>query len=371
MATHDINLADRSGSLVESHKGYDPRLIVFYPILAALLALLAGGLAYQQLFRSDRHSEAERTQNQRRILVPGPRGHIYDRHGRKLVENRARFSVVLYLDELKRDLRREHFAIRRNHLAAGATRKNFTYAQLEQLARVSVVQRYLDQVNRLLHRDEPLDAARLHKHFNSELLLPFPLIDHLTPEEYARLIERLPVVSPLQVFVSNARHYPHGSAAAHTLGYVRSHEEVAAEDFPGEDLMTFKLKGTIGKDGIERQYDATLQGEAGGSIFRVDPAGFRVNPPLEKRLPVQGRNLTLSLDLTLQLTAEQALGDQEGAVVALDVRTGEILTLVSKPDYDLNKFSPRASRETVQDMTERGAWTNRAVNGFYPPGSTV
>ncbi|MBI5771305.1 MAG: peptidoglycan glycosyltransferase [Verrucomicrobia bacterium] len=370
MATHDINLAARSGSLVESHKGYDPRLVLFYPLLALLLLVLAGGLAYQQLLRSGQHSHAERTQNQRRILVPGPRGNIYDRHGQKLVENRARFSVVLYLDELKQELRREHVRIHKNYLAAGATRKDVSYRQLEQLARVAVVQRYLDRVNRILHRDEQVEGERLNRHFNSELLLPYTLIDNLAPEEYARLIERLPVVSPLQVFVANSRFYPFGSAAAHTLGYVRPYEEVAAEDFPGDDLRTFKLKGTIGKDGLEQQYDGLLQGEAGGTIFRVDPAGFKINPPLEKRLPVQGKNLVTSLDIDLQLAAEQALGDQEGAVVTLDVRTGEVLVMASKPDYDLNKFSPRASRETVQDMTERSAWTNRAIDGFFPPGST-
>jgi penicillin-binding protein 2 len=371
MATHNTNLAERSGSLVESHKGYDPRLVIFYPLLALVLLVLVGGLAYQQLWRTDQHSDAERTQNQRRILVPGPRGNIYDRHGQKLVENRARFSVVLYLDELKRELRREHFTIRKNYLAAGATRKDITYDHLEKLARVSVVQRHLDQANRILGRDGSLDAPRLHKHFNSELLLPYTLIDHLKPEEYARLIERLPVISPLQVYVANSRYYPHGSTAAHTLGYVRPYDEVDTEDFPGNDLRGPRQKGTVGKDGIEKQFDDVLQGEAGYSIIRVDPAGFRVaSPDLPRRLPTQGRNLTTSLDLELQLVAEQALGDQEGAVVLLEVSTGEVLVMASKPDYDLNRFSPRASTEMVRDMNERGVWTNRALNGYYPPGST-
>src|ERR1051325_439460 len=106
MASHDTNLADRSGSLVESHKNYQPRVIFFYFVVAALLLTLAGGLAWQQLFNRDRHRETERTQNQRRIIVPGPRGNIYDREGRLLVGNRARFSVVLYLDELRGEFRR-------------------------------------------------------------------------------------------------------------------------------------------------------------------------------------------------------------------------------------------------------------------------
>ena len=134
-------LADRKGSLVEAFKSYDPRVVFFYFLLAGLLLVLAGGLAYQQLFRTAFHHESERTQNQWRILVPGPRGNIYDRHGQLLVGNRPRFSVVLYLDELKLDLRREHFRIHKRFLAAGAKKRDFTYSQLEHLARVSVVQR--------------------------------------------------------------------------------------------------------------------------------------------------------------------------------------------------------------------------------------
>ena len=370
MATHDTNLAEKTGGLVESHKGYDPRIIVFYFVLAALLLTLVGGLAYQQLIRTDVHQDSERQQNQRRIIVPGPRGNITDREGRVLVGNRPRFAVVLYLDELKRELRREHVRIHDNYTEAGEKKDVPSYSQLEQIARVSVVQRYLDQVNAILHRDTKVDARTLKRHFERELLLPYTLIDNLEPADYARLVERLPVRSPLQVYTSSTRHYPYGSAAAHTLGYVRSDTDVTAEDFPGEDLMTFKMKGNAGKDGLEKQFESSLQGEAGGSIYRVDPAGYKVNPPLEKRLPVQGKNLATSLDIDLQLVAEKAIGDQTGAAVALDVATGEVLVLASKPDYNLNDFSPRATAAVVAQMNEQGAWVNHALNDFYPPGST-
>src|SRR5262245_51565954 len=101
MAQSEINLADRSGNLVESFKGYDPRIIFFYFVLAALLVTLVAGLAYQQLIKTDAHASAERQQNQRRIIFPGPRGNIYDRNGQMLVGNNHRFAVRLYLDELK------------------------------------------------------------------------------------------------------------------------------------------------------------------------------------------------------------------------------------------------------------------------------
>ena len=111
----------------------------------------------------------------------------------------------------------------------------------------------------------------------------------------ARLLESLPVSSPLQVYTSSARYYPYGDTAAHTLGYVGVNSDIKAEDFSGDDLRTFKLKGSIGRDGLEKIFDDRLQGEVGGSIFRVDPSGYRINPPLEKRQPVQGQNLITSL----------------------------------------------------------------------------
>ena len=369
MATTDTNLADRSGSLVESHRGYDPRIIFFYFILAALLLTLIAGLAHQQLGLAGVHADAERQQNQRRILFPGPRGYIYDRAGRLLVGNDHRFAVLLHLDELKAGLQKEFYRIRNNYRAAG-DKDIPDYSQLQQIARVTLVQRYLDQVNAIIGRDEKVNARELRGHFARQLLLPFTLIDNLSPTEYARLIERLPVNSPLEVFATNVRSYPYGATAAHALGYVRPDTEVEADDFPGDDLTTFKMKGTRGRDGIEQWFDSTLQGEAGGRIYRVDPSGYKINPPLHSRTPRQGKHLTTSLDIELQRAAEEAIGDQTGAAVAIEVATGEVLVLATKPGYDLSKFSPRASREVVADMTARSAWVNHALNGFYPPGST-
>ncbi len=370
MASSDINLADRSGNLVESHKGYDPRIVFFYFVIAGLLLTLAGGLAYQQLGKTGEYADAERQQNQRRVLFPGPRGNIYDRHGVILVENRHRFAVLLHLDELKSELRREHIRIYKNYLAAGAKKDVPPDSQLKQIARVTLVQRYLDQVNQIIERTEKVNATELRRHFDRQLLLPYTLIENLSPTEYARLIERLPVRSPLEVYATNVRAYPYGSAAAHTLGYVRPDDEVEAKDFQGEDLTTFKMKGTRGKGGLELSFDAHLQGEAGGRIYRVDPSGYKISKPLEERKPRQGKHLTTSLDIELQVEAETAIDDQRGAAVAIDIATGEVLVMASKPDFDLNKFSPRATVEMVTDMNERGVWYNNALNGVWPPGST-
>jgi penicillin-binding protein 2 len=157
------------------------------------------------------------------------------------------------------------------------------------------------------------------------------------------------------------------------LGYVRATDEVSGDEMSGEDLKTFAFKGTVGRNGLEMQYDSLLQGETGSAIYRVDPAGFRVNPPLEEHPPRQGRRLNTSLDLDLQTAAEKAIDQFEtlkGAAVALDVHTGEVLVLASKPDYDLNEFSPHLSAADAQKINDTGAWTDLAIAGIYPPGST-
>jgi penicillin-binding protein 2 len=360
---------ERPGSLVESRAGFDPRILAFHGIIAAALLVLAGGLAYQQLIKGAIHHEEERQQNERRVIVPGPRGNIYDRNGRLLVGNRPRFAVVLYLDELRPEFRKEYIRVRNNYRGTG-DQDMPTGSQIERIAHVSVVQRYMDQINDFLGRTARVDGGALQRHLERQLLLPYNLVDDLKPEEFARLIERLPVSSPLQLYTSNTRYYPYGSAAAHVLGYVGVNESDGDEDFPGEELTTLKMKGTVGRDGLEKQFDSTLQGEAGYTILRVDPAGYKVNPPIDTRVPVQGRNLETSLDIELQSAAEEAIGERTGAAVAMDVRTGEVLAMASRPDYDLNVFSPRLSVEAAADIESRKAWSNDALNGVYSPGST-
>ena len=106
-------IANRPGGLVQSHKGSNPRILLFYLFIALALLVLTGGLAYRQLLRADIYGEKEKVQNQRRILIPGPRGNIFDREGRLLVGNRPRFAAVIYLDELRLEFRTEYLNVRR------------------------------------------------------------------------------------------------------------------------------------------------------------------------------------------------------------------------------------------------------------------
>jgi penicillin-binding protein 2 len=358
-----------SSAPIETHAARNPRLLAFYGVVALLVLVLAAGVGYQQLFRSWKNSEEERRQSQRRIIIPGPRGTIYDREGRVLVGNQARFSVVLNLAELRAEFAAEFSKVVKNYRALPKIDRP-NASEVNQIVRLAVAQRFLDQVNTILGRQEQINARDLNRHFSQSRLLPYTLLDGLTPEEYARLVERIPVASPLQVQAASVRHYPYGSAAAHVLGFVSVDNDPDAEGFGDDDLLTFKMKGSFGRDGLEKQFEKTLQGKAGGAIYHVDYAGYKMPKPLVSRTPVQGQDLTTSLDIDLQLAAEEAIGDRVGTAVAIDVRTGEVLVMASKPDYDLNLFVPRLSVAAAEEIKAKGAWFNQALSGLYPPGST-
>ncbi len=351
--------------LYEVYKNFNPRLRVYYLIFALLFAVLSVGLFYRQVILWPTYREQEKKQNHRRILIPGPRGNIYDRKGRLLVGNRPRFSAVVYLSELRPEFRRKYIELVR---AARANEQKIDRNELQVEARRAVVQKYLDRVNRILNKHDRVDRNEVERHFRQNLLLPQPLVKDLKLEEFALLVEQLPVSSPIQIHTDSARYYPYGSSAAQTLGFVGTTFEVPEEGVPGNDLTTVTFKGKTGRTGLERSYDERLQGISGGEIWVVDPSGFQYELAQQK-LPIKGNDISITIDIDLQQAAEKAFGDNKGALVALDVKTGEVYALASKPDFDLNDLSPYISNDIYTDINQRGAWLNRGIAGLYPPGS--
>lgn len=313
----------------------------------------------------------------RRVIQPGPRGRILDRHGEVLVDNRPRFSAVVSLKNLRDEFDDEYYrrlnAMRDAHKESNSTEPfRFDWEELRWESRQAVLQDRLDQINAILGTDDDLSRKELIRHFWERLLMPFPLKSDLTPEQYAQLIEQLPLDSDVFIYTDTARHYPHGDAAAHTLGYVVSNRDAKlnAEAIPGESLKTFAYKGEVGRNGLERTFDSELQGQAGGEIWVVDRFQFQYDKPTLTQDAKQGKDLVTTLDTKMQLAAENALGAKTGSVAAVDVQTGEILVLASKPSYNLNDLSPSISQSVFDDINARGAWLNRATQGLYPPGST-
>ncbi len=352
--------------MFEIYRNYDPRLRLFYLIFALLVAVLTAMLAFRQLVKGGEYREEEKRQSLRRILIPGPRGNIYDREGRLLVGNRPRFSAVVYLGELRPEFRAKYIEMVRE---ARSRQKRIDRYELNIEARKEVVQGYLDRINGILKREETVERREIERHFRQNLLLPFPLVRDLQPHEYARLIELIPVESPIQIYTGSTRYYPYGSAACHTLGFVGSTWEVPQEGLSGADLTTFSFKGKEGRDGIEKLFDEHLQGATGVEFWIVDPSGFQYKRTA-LNLPAKGKDFSITIDIDLQTVAEMGLGEKMGGIAALDVKTGEVLVLASKPDFDLNRLSPFFPSQVFREISASGAWFNRAVAGLYQPGSS-
>ncbi len=335
-----------------------PRLRILRFVIAAALLVLIAALTYHQLARTAEYSAAAERQSLRRILEPAPRGRILDREGRVLADTTNRVSAVIDLGKLRSDLTRDE--------------------------RLRILQTHLNRLNQLLARPaSPLDAARLSRHLTRSRAFPFPLIETLTPAEAARLASALTPADPIRIQHTPTRTYPHGPLAAHLLGRVRNTPIHATSDSvsqpsalssqlpPSHTLASTELTGD---SGLEKLHDALLTGDPAETVRRLNALGYSVDAPLAQTSATPGRDLTLSLDLDLQRAAETALdavtGSTRGSAVAIDIRTGEILALVSRPGFDLNAVSPAISAATKQPLDTSGAWLNRATQALYPPGST-
>lgn len=341
------------------------RLRLIFFVLVAVYFYLAGGLFYRQIIRRRYYDSLEKRQSYRRILRTAPRGNIYDRNGNLLAGNRPQFSLMVHLIELRADFRRAYGERLRQLQEAGLE----VHSDREQAwARFTVVQNYLKGINALLGTDYRVRSEDIERHFHRQLLLPMVLVRDLSTENFARLIEVLPVDGPLQLQVEAVRFYPHHSLAAHLIGYASPSDATGTDAIIGDDFRTFSGRRATGRSGVESFFDGRLQGRDGGEIWIVDPSG-RQNRLIFAQEPVCGENLVLSLDLDLQRTAEAALGHEVGCLIVSRVQDGEILAMASHPTFDLNELTPRISEEVYRRIDGCGAWLNQAIQGLYPPGS--
>ena len=217
--------------------------------------------------------------------------------------------------------------------------------------------------------DEPLssleslvEARRQRRKFE-----PVRLQSHLDDELIARIEENRVRLPGVYIQMEPERYYPHGELASHILGYIG---EIGENDLTRLKDQGYVVGDLIGKKGVERSYDQVLRGENGGVEVEVDASGTE-RRTLAYRRPQQGRTLKLTIDWKLQKLAEDLMGDQIGSIVAVNPKTGEILAMVSKPNYDPNDFVSGISYKDWNGLLndKNRPLENRAIQGQYPPGS--
>ncbi len=312
---------------------FNERAAFALAITVLLLLLIGGRLVWLQVISHTHFSTLSDENRINIVAVPPMRGFIYDRNGVILAQNIPSFSLEI-IPERVSDIDR-------------------TIGELREFIAIS------DEDIRRFHRQRsqsrPFNSITLRFHLNDSEMAHFAINRHLFPgvETEARVI----------------RHYPHGTLVAHAVGYVG---RISEEELRQLDALNYSATNFIGKVGVERYYEEILHGQVGSKQVEVNVLGRRIREAAHIA-PTSGRNLHLALDARLQQVAEQALEGRRGAVVALDPDSGDVLAFVSTPSYDPNLFVTGIDARTfneLQNSPDRPLF-NRALNGQYPPGSTV
>ncbi|HEB58283.1 MAG TPA: penicillin-binding protein 2 [Gammaproteobacteria bacterium] len=312
---------------------FNRRMLVAGVVVLLLISVLMGRLAQLQILEHEHYTTlSENNRVSIRPLVP-TRGLIYDRNGVLLAQNLPSFRLEIVPERVEN--------------------MEQTLAELATLVRIT---------------DE--DLARFHEQLKvTHRFEGVPLRFRLTDEEVARIAARRHRLPGVFINADLARHYPLGELTAHAVGYVG---RISIEELRTLDPSNYRGSHYIGKVGIEKYYEDILHGQVGHQRVETN-AQARVLRKMDRTLPVPGQTLYLNLDARLQLAAQQAFGEENGALVAIDPRTGAVLALVSMPTYDPNLFVNGLDSTTykaLRDSPNRPLF-NRALQGQYPPGSTI
>jgi penicillin-binding protein 2 len=300
-------------------------------VLFALFAVLALRLVHLQVIQGSRYARLSDRNRIRKLILPAPRGRILDRNGVLLADTRPSFTVSVIPTELS----------------------DSTLPLLSRL--ISVPESTLrEEIRPVAMFASPVNVKR-----------------DATIEEVARIEESNFLLPGVHVRVDPLRHYPAGGRYCHVLGYLGevSEREVKAD-------TTLRRLDLVGRAGIEAMYERTLRGRDGYQYAEVDARGQEIGPLPEKRPEpgIPGKDIVLSLDDRLQSLARRLLaGYARAAAVGLEVKTGAVVCLVSRPDFDPNIFMGPVNPATWDSLISNPSkpFYNRAVTSSYPPGSTM
>jgi len=325
---------------IAEQRMFGRRVVAASFIIMLLLGALGARLFYLQVVRHDYFSDLSQGNRIRIDPIPPPRGLILDRNGVPLALNRPAYQLELTREQTP-DL-------------------DDTLARLVELQLLA-----------------PEDVARTKRTIMARRTFDaVPIKLQVTEDELARFAVRRPDFPGVEIRPRLTRYYPMGGVGVHALGYVGS---ISEKDQERIDVAKYSGTTLIGKLGVERNYEEALHGETGYQQMLVNAQGRRVDrvginaPQLERKEPIAGDDLLLSIDARLQQAAEEALGGQRAAVVAIDPSNGDVLAFVSTPTFDPNGFARGltvAEYRALEDSPDKPLY-DRALRGVYPPGSTI
>lgn len=310
------------------------RVLMLSGLFLLLTCILVARLFYLQVLQGEKYMLlAERNRLSVRLTL-APRGYIYDRNGVKLAENKKTFQAVLVKEQ------------------AGDYTKT------------------LDNFSRLLPIDED-ERARIEKEVaRNRVFVPVRVRDNLSFEEMSLLQINAPDLSGISIEEGISRSYGEGTAATHVVGYVSlltDKDTGIDKDNPILDLPGYR----IGRLGIEEAYEEILQGKPGIRKTEVNAFGRSVRV-IENVPPIPGQDVHLTIDNRLQKYGMEIFGEEAGSLILTDVKTGDILALVSTPSFDPNLFTMPLSVKNWKELSTnpKKPLQNKAITGLYSPGST-
>jgi penicillin-binding protein 2 len=316
------------------------RVIAATIVIFLCLGALGTRLFYLQVVKHAYFSDLS-TGNRIRIdPIPPPRGLIFDRHGTALALNRPAYQLELIREQTPD-----------------------VDAALARLVNVGLLPAGdVERTRKTIMARRSFDAV--------------PIKLQLSEEELARFAVNRPDLEGVEVRPRLTRYYPNLGGAVHALGYVGA---ISEQDEERIDVANYAGTTLIGKNGLERSYEDRLHGHTGYQQLLVNAQGRRVErvgvkaPQLERKEPVAGDDLYLSIDYRVQKAAEDALIGKRAAVVALDPRNGDVIAFVSTPTFDPNGFARGLTVPEYRALADNidVPLYDRALRGVYPPGSTI
>jgi penicillin-binding protein 2 len=308
------------------------RLTAVQYIVLFIFLLLAYGLWRLQVMHSDEYALLAEKNRVRNIPILAPRGRILDREGRVIVDNYPSFSALLLRDSA-RDLNADAAAIALGlHLNA-------------------------DEVRQRIRRFAAMPQYQ-----------PIFLKEDITPDELAFIEAHKNELPELETIMAHRRLYPRNGFMAHLVGYVG---EVSEDMLNQPQFELYNPGDVVGVSGVEKQYNGILMGKNGSRRAIVNSRGREVSR-LDETPAEPGKQLKLTLDIDLQIAAEQAIEGKNGAIVAMDPHTGEILAMVSRPTFNPNDFTVKISRDEWNKLANDPdkPLLNKAIQAQLAPGST-
>ncbi|MDX2216386.1 MAG: penicillin-binding protein 2 [Oculatellaceae cyanobacterium bins.114] len=305
------------------------RALIFMFVVTAFMSAHLFRLTQLQLVEGAYNRQRAEQNRVRLVPIPADRGNITDRHGRLLASNQLSRAVYLWPRQQT------------------PTQWQTTAAQLETVLQIPAAE----------------IMARLEQ-AGYDSPLPVRISQQLSPTAFVALAEKSAQLPGVEIVAGSVRYYPHGSLASHVLGYIGEATEADMAANPA-----YPNGMIVGQMGIERIANAQLEGVWGSRLVEVDARG-KESRILGANPAVGGNPIQLTLDLELQKAAERALNNRQGAVVALDVKTGAVLVLASGPNFNPSIFTRRVTQAEWQGLQEGSQpFLNRALQ-TYPPGST-